>query len=36
VVLEDDAGSAAVVIAERILKVLRAPFTVRGTRCTSP
>jgi len=32
VVLEDDAGSAAVVIAERILKVLRAPFTVRGTR----
>ncbi|MCW3043515.1 MAG: diguanylate cyclase/phosphodiesterase, partial [Actinobacteria bacterium] len=31
VVLEDDAGSAAVVIAERILEVLRAPFTVGGT-----
>jgi diguanylate cyclase (GGDEF)-like protein len=31
-ILEDDAGSPAVVIAERILKVLRAPFVVRGTR----
>src|SRR5207302_4827131 len=31
VVMEDDGGSAAVVIAERILEVLRAPFTVGGT-----
>jgi diguanylate cyclase (GGDEF)-like protein len=31
VVLEDDAGSAAVVIADRILEVLRAPFTVGDT-----
>jgi diguanylate cyclase (GGDEF)-like protein len=31
VVLEDDAGSAAAVIAERILEVVRPPFTVGGT-----
>jgi diguanylate cyclase (GGDEF)-like protein len=30
VVMEDDGGSAAVVIAERILEALRAPFTVGG------
>jgi diguanylate cyclase (GGDEF)-like protein len=31
-VLEDDSGSVAVVVAERILRALRAPFTVGGTR----
>jgi diguanylate cyclase (GGDEF)-like protein len=32
VVWEDDGGSAAVVVAERILEALRKPFTVSGTQ----